>query len=1053
MAIMSNAVDRPGQGARLSETGASKEQPSFADSTTNESPLTEGTQEATLKLSAHGKPWTGRLAEMRQLQRWLAMVRAGQPRSVLVLADEGTGKSDLIRRTLDGLHQQKTPFSSRGTVVSLSASMLQGFASPDAVLTAFDEQLLHIATEGVRQVQEHINTLLEEVQVHWSAEHFEHAFRVIKPASNDSEAALALEPLIAQSIPILKRWRVPISSIAQDIIRLLRHPWVQACAELLWAPIAMAESPLNSEGFLKTLPPSEENLDRLTPAADASSSVQDEPIQNDMGHCDTPVLIDPAVAAFENTLKNTPENLPSEHAADPSAARLTDKPEIKKAYATPADATDRLVSRVEAFSSRLIRLMQTAHHIEGIGFLWLDDWDLITSLPYAQQQAYRCFLKTLITSLENARNVPLMLMVSARCSGASASVGGDIFGLFRNRLLLAPLSTQEGQKLVTQTLSSYGLDIDTEATEDILRLSACTPLWICKISQYLSSRLQAMSGSDSSQTSKGDALVTSSFIAQQGFERASDLLELAFTTLRFQFFETEQQLLAVLSALLDEIGTIVFSAQPVVERVAKRVRRPAKAVFEVIRELYTLGFIIELERSANTAPRYQIADRVSWEFLKAKTALMQDNLPASDRLGYLKKILPFALKSGELTREKTQEILQQEAVSSGGNAGDNSIVPYLEELFLEAFDQGETVAQRVTALMNLSVLETPACTDALLRGFSDSEPLVREYAARILRGQHCDLFLRLSSQQQAALANALAQTLNDVDPDVRQAAVAALWTMRNLLQNQMTENEQRPAMPVIMSWLLDRLEDDVASIREVACSTLRQWLSWQDIRQQLSQREADHPSATERASGLTRNNLQYVHQSLLSLVHDASPAVVSAAAQCLQLFPTPETITHIADLFDNVAHLSKATLTALSETLARCEAPQALDLLLSALTHPALTTSYRMVIVRAITNRPDAVQAESTLLKLLSNLNIQSQDADIAELLPFVWVCVQSLGRVALSHEALMTLNRLSEELTQHEILQVAIRGAIRRIQSRMERFCLPQQPPAHDELLLTAAH
>jgi hypothetical protein len=173
-------------------------------------------------------------------------------------------------------------------------------------------------------------------------------------------------------------------------------------------------------------------------------------------------------------------------------------------------------------------------------------------------------------------------------------------------------------------------------------------------------------------------------------------------------------------------------------------------------------------------------------------------------------------------------------------------------------------------------------------------------------------------------------------------------------------------------------------------------------------------------------------------VHDESPSVVTAAAQCLQLFPAAETVSAIADLFEDLPSLSKTTLTALSDTLAKCDAPQALEVLLSALTHPALPTSQRMVLVRAIANRADAVQAETTLLKLLANLHIQPNDPDIAEALPFIWVCVQSLGRVAFSDSAILALNRLSEQVAQHEILQVAIRGALRRIQSRMEQFRLP---------------
>jgi hypothetical protein len=49
-----------------------------------------------------------------------------------------------------------------------------------------------------------------------------------------------------------------------------------------------------------------------------------------------------------------------------------------------------------------------------------------------------------------------------------------------------------------------------------------------------------------------------------------------------------------------------------------------------------------------------------------------------------------------------------------------------------------------------------------------------------------------------------------------------------------------------------------------------------------------------------------------------------------------------------------------------------LEVLLSALTHPA-STSQRMVLVRAIANRADAVQAETTLLKLFGQPSHSTQ--------------------------------------------------------------------------------
>jgi len=310
-------------------------------------------------------PWVGRGSEIRQLQRWMALARAGQPRSVVILGDEGTGKTALVNRIIEGLQRQDSPVPHRGTVVSLSVSILSALSAgdlpvtPESMVTTLEGQMVAIAQEGIRQTRQHINDVLSEAQINWSEETFYQAFSLIHPAAREEDVCQALEALINQSIPMLKRWRVPVSSVSLEITRLLRHPWVQACQAIVQSESAQEPSPSIRLEQAST------RIEKTSAHNPSESAVGSQPQATKtlpQDEDEMSILVDPAVIAIEESRLNatSPSGpIASGQSSSRHGAPITDA-------ALPDSPLHRQVGR---FMARFLSLMQVAQHIDGMVFL------------------------------------------------------------------------------------------------------------------------------------------------------------------------------------------------------------------------------------------------------------------------------------------------------------------------------------------------------------------------------------------------------------------------------------------------------------------------------------------------------------------------------------------------------------------------------------------------------------------------------------------------------------------------------------------------------------
>lgn len=905
--------------------------------------------------------------EIRQLVRWQNVAKSGQSRNILILSDEGLGKTALVKHWLNELAQNTNK------LIAIQLSALQT-PTPEALAQGIAQQLKTLTEKNLNESLLGINQVLLDTGLTW--------------AQADLMTAMAepdkIETQIASAIPALKRWRIPTNAIAQDVAKAIQSNWLQTCFALTQMPQTEPDAP-----------------------ADAPASNPEEAL-----YCDLPQ----------------------------AAAVTTPDPSLRGVH-------------------QLLTLAKAGEQQETLCVIWIDDWDALAAQPADTIKQTQTWLCEVIKTIEGASPVPAMVVVSARNHQASRTLGGTLFNQLRHRLLLAPLNASHSRQLTEALFADLSLTLDETACEKMIQLCQGNPYWISKVSHHLAQRVRK-SGAQ-------DAMVTHAHLKQEGLEQAADLLELAFTNLRLHFFEAEQTMLQAVCGILDEVGALAFTAEPVVQKVARRTNIAAKSVFEVLRELFERKLIQEIERLPQEPPRYQIADRIVWDFLKAKTALLRDDIPAYDKLAFLKKVLPQTLKSGELTREKMSELLSQDA-----QTGDGSLRPFLETLICEAFATSPAAIDRLNALIAASAYENEMTWKLLIEAFADKDVLIREYAARVLYTMHTPVSATtppgLSVQQTDLLIERLSIALDDDELSVRLATTVALSAIKPVLMartetiatSQAETNPDTPErapenadpsaqIPLYIMWLLDMMEDAEPSIRTKAIQLIK---------------------PTIQDTTLSQSAKTMVVTALQSALHDEACNVVQAAAEALQDAPQSSSLAQeLTNVLETMleAHLKQQTRTpntpetpekhclqTLVATLGRIELNQALEALLAVLSRPGLPASLQMSIVRALANRADALQAESTLIRLIGSIVPEKAtiSASQTEALPFLWVCIQSLGRVGCTPAALLALQQLTTRMESHEIIQVALRGAIQRVQTRVERFQLSTQSQAPMPMLSQSA-
>lgn len=930
----------------------------------------------------------GRKTELRQLLKLLNLAKTGQPKAALVTGDAGIGKTALLDTFVSLVHE--------GVYCRVLNLGKMTYASPEEVYVTLIEKLQAESNSILDDALVAVNEITKELDLRWERQDLVRAIALVKlQESIGGKDAVSQEQLvkaIRSQVPAVKKLKLSVNESIQKLVDLIVNPWVMIATSLLnpmgqalQDAIRMAEilreydfslpedqdlSSLLQENRIKPAPRQEETPSAREPLAPLNEAGLGEGIvsaprparskSTPQIEAELNVIVDETVQPLLDT-----DFMPPATLSGAGAVGVTQNYNTTRIEAPPKPIKDPLIKHLMTVFNFI---NGTIENIDSGILLVVDEWDRIQDKP--RQTELKEFFTEMIYHITEKKNFHFMVVMAARTEGESYTLGGALYNHFRTKLLLDALNDSACGKLVRGPLKAIGTDLDEEVNRTIMRLSRGNPFWHLKILSYLKERVE------------GNRIhhVDSDFFAKLGLDDTASLFELSFTRLKLTFLNDEEALHKVIASLIKHFGEEPFSANQAIREISASQGFTDGYVFEVLRALFRHDFIRLIDRQTLSDPEarksrdpyYAIQSRFILEFLRDKTKAIETDISANEKLMYLKKVIPLSVKSGDLDREKTMEV-----IALGDAMGNPEIVEFLEDVFLE-YLQDEKAVVRVTALNNIALIDSSKARDGLFQAMKDDDSMVREYAARNIA-----LLSHKNSDGSLArrIVDVMIQSIDDESEAVRSQVYSILSRYR---------------------WHLDLATVFVKGMSD-ACDDVR----LTSIKN-LADMDSDSP---------------YVLNTLLDALKDSLPEIRRHACIGLQRHPGPDAIEIMVRILQGDRDSSIRALAA--DTLSRMEDSRAFSALVTALRREA-SEDVKLAVVRALGKRR-GWETEAVLLESL-------QTADWENMPVFVWACVRSLGQVGGTERSRDILLDLKRKIT-NPIIVSAIEHASRRLGERLEEL------------------
>ncbi len=970
-------------------------------------------------------PIQGRKTELRQLLKLLNLAKTGQPKAALITGDAGIGKSALL--------ETFTQLVNEGIYCRVLQLGKMTLNSPEEVYVRLIEQLQVDANLILDDALIAVNEITRELDLHWERQDLIRAIALVKlQESIGGKEAVSQEQLvkaIRSQVPAIKKLKFSVNESIQKLVDLIVNPWIMIAtsllnpispalkeaielaetlrnndfqlpqenklANLLSPPAAQPKpAPLNS---IESLPPVREPLRDMPrsegvrePFAPIDQDDFSDLLQEPSGNKKLPLLVDPELNLLmeenQRAMAAAGENYPLSPAKPMPkpvqvVAPVESTPTPEQAYAGhDAFAPIRMDAPPRPIKDPLIRHLMTVFHfinasiqkLDSGMLIVLDEWDRTENM--AKLAELKAFFSELVLQITEQKNYHFMLVMTARTEGESYTLGGSLYNHFRTKLLLDVLNEGACRKLVRSLFKDSKAELDEEIHLRLYGLSRGNPFWHLKIAHYMKERVE----------SNRIREIDSEFYDKLGIDQLNNLLDLSFTRLKLTFLNDEESLYKVIAALLKHFAEAPFSANQAIKEVSASQGFTDGYVFEVLRALYRHD-LIQLasgsqlqqaqghrEGNAQQDPCYIIQSRFALDFLHEKTRMIETDISTDEKIMFLKKIIPLSVKSGDLDREKTLEVL-----ALGDAMGNAELVTFLEEVFVEAMQDPKAVV-RVTALNNIALIDTHGAREAIFTALKDDDSMVREYAAR-------NLALMTQKAHDPSLANRVIDLMLDIIDDESDAVRAQVYAA-------LTKH---------------RLHRDLTSVFIKGTSDACEAVRLTSIRN-LTELEIQTP---------------YVFNCLMDAMNDPLSEIRRYACLGLQRYPNAEAIDAIVKTLQTDNDVSIRSLAA--DSLSRMEDNKAFLALVSALRQEA-SEDVKLAVVRALGKRR-GWQTEAVLQEAL-------QGADYESMPVFTWACIRSLGQVAGTERSRNLLLGIQNKITNGIILS-ALDVAVQRISERVEEL------------------
>lgn len=925
----------------------------------------------------------GRKTELRQLLKLLNLAKTGQPKAALITGDAGIGKTALLETFTDLVRE--------GVYCRILNLGNMDYATPEAIYIAIIEKLQEEANDILNEALVAANEITRDLDLHWERPDLLRNIALVSLQSISSKEPLSQEQLvkaIRSQVPAVKKLKFSVNDSIEKLVDLIVNPWVMVATSLLNPINPTLKEAIRLASVLKDgeVPqPAASNGN----GAGAETRPYSPPVQSMPERPPLPPLREDDLVEIQNGEVNPSETIIHLESTVEGISEVRPAASLTPAtpsYTAPSYSATAALSRIE-MTAKPIKDPLIGHlmvvfnfinsaieNIDSALLIVCDEWDRILDKP--RKNDVKEFFSELLYHLNEPKNFHYMTVLTARTDGESYTLGGSLYNQFRTKLLLEPLSESVCRKLVRGPLKDMGVGLDEEVNGRVYALSQGNPFWHLKAMHYMRERVE----------SNRLKHIGMDFFNKLGMEDIRKLPELSFTRLKLAFLNDEESLYKVIATLLKQFGEKPFSANQAIREISASQGFTDGYVFEVLRALYRHDLIREVDapakrmsdtrlledKSRRPDPHYVIQSRFILEFLQDKTRSIETDISTDEKLMYLKKIIPLSVKSGELDREKTMEVLAlADAMSKP------EIVQFLEDLFADYLKDDKPVV-RVTALNNIALIDSQKARDALFKAMRDEDSMVREYAARNLA-----LLSQKSSDSQLAgrIVDTMIQSIDDESEAVRAQVYGTLTKYR----------WHRDLMNVFVKGMADACE----SVRLTSIKN-------------LADMESESP---------------FVFNSLLDAMDDEVIEVRRYACIGLQRFPGPEAINAIVQMLQTDQDAGIRALAA--DSLSRMEDPKAFQALITALRIEA-SEDVKLAVVRSLGKRR-GWQTEEILLEALIGADVESMPV-------FVWACVRSLGLVGGTERSLNALAELKSRITNPIIIN-AVDFASRKIHERIEEL------------------
>ncbi len=881
----------------------------------------------------------GRKNELRQLVKALTLCGTGQGKAVLVSGDEGIGKTALMEAFLIHAEQQH------------HCQSILMVCTPDMTAPRFFgmfvSQLLTLADQTLQTLLAQINPLLEELSICWTKSDLIRLLAMIRfhdtYAQGVSRNSIeeALNQVISTRLSFFKKMQGRHTEQVRLVAGLLDDPWVLLSASLL--------NPLNTE------------CQRAIALAEKTASLHFN--VNTLGAYNvlptqSPPMLEQNSVAVSYTVKSFH---PTHQHETPSTQDLSRREIVVDSDPEPLleavsiEEMGEMLSQLLTFVSRCLRGNTST-------LIWaIENWDALESADTTALSDMKELLNLVLKKTVEQRDCPLMVLLLCRSAGESYLLGGPLYAALRVKVLVPPLSPSVEQKWIAEQLKPLPCPVDHAVIETMMSQSKGNPAWMVTLQSFLKGEF-----------SEADIklLDLETYQTRVVATDPKELVGLLYTRLQLMFTGQESRFSKAMPLLLSLNG-----------------QAHGFTLEEASTKLFQIGDRGFTQRLLEGLIRHHFvkSDRRSYHFfrpfflrtLQEKTQVLPLDLPQPDKVSSLKKVLPFSVKSGELTPQKTHELL-----SMASALEETDLIDHIESTILETLYDDETPLPVKRSLLSSVELLSPLSrieTSLFLLQTADAE--IRQRACSLLQTVPRSAMTR---ETVTRLCHEMVPVLNDPSPGVQQEAY--LFFSKTVLPHD---------EDFCFQILLEGLRSKPPAIKKICLSALSQFQT----------HEAELlPLYTELFHNAESIELQQA--ALKGLGHLQTEARSEILSDFLEKRPQNSLWAEV--LLMLLSFDPQRALPSVQQALVQIDNPD-----------------FILPLIRQL-----GIQPGQLAVPLLVNF-LEGQARTMAP--EMRWMTLRSIGKLASSEEVLQVLENQKVYCAKDSILQQTLKSAIRQVKTRLE--------------------